>query len=141
MFSKCTLDSVTELNQRCDSGRLPVLILNKNKVMIKENSVCDLCGNDYHIDLMIPDELWEKHIHKGNFIVMACPHCIINRLSEDNKSYAFKLMDLSRPHPSEREVLEAYHNWINQNPNASFMSDMKPFDRYLAEKQSKTKEK
>ena len=41
---------------------------------------------------------------------------------------------------SEREVLEDYHNWLNENPTASFMSDMKPFDRYLAEK-SKTEKK
>ena len=112
--------------------------------MIKENSVCDLCGNDYHIDLMIPDELWEKHIHKGNFIVMACPHCIINRLSEDNKSYAFKLMDLSQSHPSEREVLEGFVKWRN---NQSKLKGIKEYissfaiDRYLAEKQSKTEEK
>lgn len=83
--------------------------------MIKENSVCDLCGNDYYIDLMIPDKLWEKHIHKGNFIVMACPHCIINRLSDDNNPYAFKLMDLSQPHPSEREVLMKYERWKRDN--------------------------
>lgn len=64
--------------------------------MIKENSVCDLCGSDYLIDLIIPDELWEKHIHHGAFKVMACPHCIINRLGDDKKHYAFHLIDLSK---------------------------------------------
>ena len=116
--------------------------------MLKENSVCDLCGNDYYIDLIIPDELWEKHIHKGNFIVMACPHCIINRLSEDNKSYAFKLMDLSQPHPSEREVLMDYLMYDNRvdkqgEPVKSTIIRMitSNIDRYLAEKQSKTEKK
>ena len=112
--------------------------------MLKENSVCDLCGNDYYIDLIIPDELWEKHIHKGNFIVMACPHCIINRLGDDNKPYAFKLVDLSTPHPSEREALEGFVNWRNNQSKLKRINEyISSFaiDRYLAEKQSKTEKK
>ena len=53
---------------------------------------CQGCGNRYKVDLLIPDNLWEKIKPEGQpkGSGLLCGHCIVNRL--ENMGYgAFTL--------------------------------------------------
>ncbi len=57
--------------------------------------ICQSCGNDYEVDIMIPNYLWEKIKPLGNSIGagLLCGACIMDRIEELGGD-AFKLVKI-----------------------------------------------
>lgn len=54
---------------------------------------CQRCGNQFKVDINIPDEIWIKISPKGNEGGLLCAKCIFESL--ENLGYgAFELIDL-----------------------------------------------
>jgi len=48
--------------------------------------ICQQCGNEYRIDLLVPDDIWEKikHIDKPKEAGLLCGMCIMDQLESFN---------------------------------------------------------
>jgi len=83
---------------------------------------CQKCGNEYKLDLLIPDEIWSKiTLSKNKEAGLLCPVCIVTELEKIYGYSMFKLSDgnqlqldngkLPIPHvrfqlPSDQQIVE-----------------------------------
>lgn len=46
--------------------------------------ICDICGKEYKVAMMLPDSLWEliKPDHANPGAGLLCANCIINRIED-----------------------------------------------------------
>ncbi len=51
---------------------------------------CNACGKTYCVDLVVPDELWERIKPDGKPVGagLLCPSCIGTRIERDSRGYA-----------------------------------------------------
>ena len=57
--------------------------------------ICQQCGMDYRIDLIIPDDVWEKikPINKPKGAGLLCGRCIMDKLESFNHYGLIKVDD------------------------------------------------
>jgi glycyl-tRNA synthetase (class II) len=68
------------------------MLYGKNKMSCK----CQNCKKQYRVDLLIPNELWERVKPKGKTMAsgLLCGSCIMKRIEQLNNYRALKVIDI-----------------------------------------------